>query len=139
MLVTPNTSGHTPNSSIRDLHDRCLHTHLHYLQFLSIILLTFLVISSQILGHKVEFFLNSRCNNRVYLASLASIKKHQPCHARMVPGSKFPTLFPIVLEKKARTPNAFLAYRSHHYLLLKAERPGITFGEICKSRSRMPG
>ncbi|KAI1741683.1 hypothetical protein F4680DRAFT_446690 [Xylaria scruposa] len=86
--------------------------------------------ASQVLGHKVEFFLDSRCSNRVYLASLANIKKNQPCHARMVPGSNIPTLFPAVLEKKARSPNAFFAYRSHHYLLLKAERPGITFGEI---------
>ncbi|KAI0553980.1 hypothetical protein F4679DRAFT_580147 [Xylaria curta] len=89
------------------------------------------LLASQVLGHQVEFYLDSRCSNRVYLASLASIRKHQPCDARMVPGSNFPVLFPIiVLQKRARSPNAFFAYRSHHSLLLKAERPGITNGEI---------
>ncbi|KAI8944311.1 hypothetical protein F4801DRAFT_585555 [Xylaria longipes] len=81
-------------------------------------------------GHQVEFYLDSRCDNRVYLASLASITINQSCEAKVVPGFNLPVLFPTTSQKKTKSPNGFLVYRSHHSLLVKAETPGIKNGEI---------
>ncbi|KAI0864640.1 hypothetical protein F4860DRAFT_510972 [Xylaria cubensis] len=86
--------------------------------------------ASLVLGHQVEFYLDSRCDNRVYLASLANIKIHWACEAKMVPGFNVPVLYPMVLPKKTKSPNGFLVYRSQQSLALKAEIPGITCGEI---------
>ncbi|TRX95568.1 hypothetical protein FHL15_003526 [Xylaria flabelliformis] len=86
--------------------------------------------ASLVLGHQAEFYLDSRCDNRVYLASLANIKIHHACEARMIPGFHVPVLFPTAPPKKTKSPNGFLVYRTHHSLALKAEIPGITTGEI---------
>ncbi|KAI0459073.1 hypothetical protein F5B21DRAFT_526905 [Xylaria acuta] len=86
--------------------------------------------ASSALGHPVEFYLDSTYDNRVYLASLASINIYRPCVVGAATVSGLSVLLPAPPQKKTKMPNGFSVYRSHHSPLVEAEIPGIKNGEI---------
>ncbi|KAI0535064.1 hypothetical protein GGR58DRAFT_504703 [Xylaria digitata] len=52
--------------------------------------------ASLLLGHPVEFYLDSRNPARVYLASIENINHNWPCEARYVEGQTIPMLFDAI-------------------------------------------
>ncbi|KAI2621375.1 hypothetical protein GGS21DRAFT_494648 [Xylaria nigripes] len=74
---------------------------------------------SLMLGHPVEFYLDSRQAERVYLGNLFHIKQIWPCEAHQVPGYEIPVLLPLhVPEPQPVTtnngPSQRFAFQSPH-------------------------